>query len=364
MRKTLELPTELWIDILKKTLAFPDLKAMSLACKRFRALATPRLFRCLCLSQSVVSGGDGTYYWGCMRTGPSDVRKLLSPSAMDQLLEFYGSERIAPLVRECWLSKYSYEYPIVPGVEVVLALLRRLPRLESIAFRSSNLDARLMHALEQLPALSSISMRSCTRSTMYTPHLRLKRAELHHDGSWASWPFTIDPDLLECLSVGHCGPPAASCLPNLRTLSVYTTSVFGSLDFLVNCSYPSLKVLNLSSTHQEYELPANVYGFPCLQEFSGPIRLAPAFAAGGSLLHVHLSEGKETVVIVDILHKLLPLAPNLVTLTVDVPYVTESVLRAALSFSHLEMLCLRSTSNERISVKACTFPPVHSQTDI
>jgi hypothetical protein len=358
MRKTVDLPTELWMDILK-TLAFPDLKLISLACKRFRALAAPRLFRRLCLTMFSYRGGCNWSYSG---TDYHDVRKLVFPS--DQYLEFYGSEKIAPLVREFRLCKYSYKHLIEPGIEVVLALLRRLPGLESITFRSCNLDAQVMHALEQLPALASISMIFCSGPTTHIPHLRLKKVELVDIRRWL---FTPDPDSLECLSIGNCEPPAASCLPNLRTLSVNTyhwPSVFCCLDFLVKCSCPSLETLSLSSTVREYELPANIDGLPTiprLQNFAGPIRLAPIFATGRSLLHVILSEERGPFVTVDVLHELLLLAPNLVTLMVIVRYVKESVLRAAFSFLHLEELRLQSTSDEKISVKACRRPgqPAH-----
>jgi hypothetical protein len=60
---------------------------------------------------------------------------------------------------------------------------------------------------------------------------------------------------------------------------------------------------------------------------------------------------------VDVLQELLLLAPNLVTLMVDVRYVEESVLRAALSSQNLEVLCFRSTSDEKISGQACKCSP-------
>jgi hypothetical protein len=353
MKKTLDLPTELWIETLK-LLDFHDLNVVSLACKRFRALAAPNLFRCLCFS--TVTRGDGKFSWGCSKTSLAEVQKPLTPSTMDQLLKFYGSERIAPLVREFWLILHSDYRPVEPSIDAILALIRRLPRLGRIVFRLATLDARIMHALEQLPALTSICMKYCTSSTTDIPHLRVKKVELLDSGPW---PFTIDPDSLERLYIENCGPPAASHLPNLRTLSIDThdvPSVFCCLEFLVNCSCPSLKTLTLSSTNQEYELPANIYGLPTipsLRRFRGPIKLAPIFATGGSLLHVNLYEGGESFVAADVLPKLHRLAPNLVTLTVDVPYVNEPVLRAAFSFLHLEELCIESTVDEKMSFQAC-----------
>jgi hypothetical protein len=346
-----------------KMLAVPDLKSISLACERFRALAAPRLFRCLHLS---VVDADGKHCWAFCKSVSDVWPEPLTSSTMDQLLEFYGSEMIAPLVREFRLDRFRDPCPMDIGV--VLALLRRLPRLDRIVFFLSDLDACVMHTLEQLPALTSISLQLCSSSDTDIPHLQLKSVELLGPPPrlFAPCAFTIDPGLLECLSIGEGAFPATSCLPNLQTLFVGSHSVppvVSCLDFLTHCSCPSLKTLDISSTNREYELPANIDGLPtipCLQQFRGPIRLAPFFATGGSLRHVRLSEGKETFATVDVLHKLLALAPDLVTLTVDVPYANESVLRAALSFSHLEELCIRSTSDEMISVKACTFQPVYS----
>jgi hypothetical protein len=360
MQKTLDLPTELWMDTIK-TLASPDLKAISLACKRFRALAAPHLFRRLHLAEV---DPDGEQYWACCPSGYDAYAEPLTSSTLDHLLEFYGSGMIAPLVREFQLDRYRV--PSLLDIGVVLALLRRLPRLDRIVFLLSDLDAYIMHTLEQLPALTSFSMQFCPSYNTGIPRLRLKSLELLGPPYrlHSPCPFTIDPDILESLSIGEGAFPATSCLPNLRTLSVSNhssmPSIVSCLDFLMHCSCPSLKTLDISSNRMEYELPANIYGLPkmpCLQQFRGPIRLAPFFATGGSLRDVRLSERTETFVIIDVLHKLLPLAPNLVTLMVDVPYVEESILRAALSFSHLEELCLRSTSNEKISVKACRRSP-------
>jgi hypothetical protein len=337
MQKTLDLPTELWMDTLKM-LHFDDLKTISLACKRFRAFAAPHLFRCVCVS-TVVSG-KGTFYWSCLRTDPSEPLTL---STMDQLLKFY--ERITHFVREFGLIQYFYDHPIEPSMNAILALLRRLPRLEKINFRLASLDIHVMHAVEQLPALTSISVLV----------------------SGVPWPFTIDPDSLECLSIEHCGPPAVSCLPNLRTLFIDThdvPSVFCFVDFLMSCSCPFLEALELSSSNQEYEFPANIDRLPtipCLQKFEGPTRLAPVVATGGSLLHVILLEEGGTLPTVDVLHELQPLAPNLVSLAIDVLYANESALRVAFSFLHLEELFIQSNANEEISFQACKLHQPASQ---
>jgi hypothetical protein len=293
----------------------------------------------------------------------SEVRMPLTLSTMDQLLKFYGSEGIANFVREFGLIQYFYDRTLEPSMDAILALLCRLPRLEKIIFKLSSLDARVMHALEQLPALTSISVNDCACATTYIPHLRLKTVELLDS---APWPFTIDPDSLECLSIEHCGPPAVSCLPNLRTLSIDTydfPSVHCFVDFFMNCSCPSLEALRLSIADEEYELPADIDGLPTipyLRNFRGPIRLAPVVAIGGSLLQAVLYEGGGSFIAVDVLHKLHSLAPNLVSLTVDIPYLNESVLRAAFSFLHLEVLLIQSTGFDEISFEAriCLLYPL------
>jgi hypothetical protein len=360
MQKTLDLPTELWFKIIEASeLGARDLKVISLTSKRFRALSTSRLFRCLHLwTNRGTRGRLETLQWIFSREG---LREHRTPSTIDQFLEFYGSEMIAPLVQEFCLDRYSYDSLIQPSIETILALLRRLPRLERITFRSSNFDARVMHELGQLPTLSSVSIRDCTAPATDIPHLRLKKVELLDPGPW---PFTVDPDLLESLSIVDGGFPAASCLPNLRTFSIYgypVAPVVRCLDFLVHCPCPSLETLTFYQVRNADGSPADINQLPTipfLKTYRGPIRFAPLFATAGSLLRVQLwGSTRSRGSVVRRLRELRSLAPNIISLTTDVCVVEESVLRAALSFLHLEELVLVSQSRDKISAKACIHSP-------
>jgi hypothetical protein len=363
MKWTTHLPTELWIVVLE-TLDFSDLKAISLTCRNFRSLATPRLFRRLSIGLS----GGGRYYLG--KPGrPSLFSEDTTLSAVSPLLVFYGSEHIAPLVREFWLSVPTIlYYPRPLSVEVVLDLLHRFSNVQSVGFTSLRVTQTIVQTIAQLPALVSITAHNCLYDNWEGPLLRLKNVSLfnrHPSDVEGKWPFTVQPELLESLHVDASTFPNFSSLPNLRTLRVNgenATPIIRCLDFLTKCNCPSLDTLILPRTRFAH---GELAGFdrstlptiPYLKVYHGPSAFVPLFA-GSSLHRVSLSDptrpdGHPPEDIADSLHKLHALAPNLVALAIDVVCPSEAIARAIPQFGALEELYFKTRNGALEPMQAC-----------
>jgi hypothetical protein len=368
MKWTTHLPTELWIVVLD-TLDFSDLKAISLTCRNFRSLATPRLFRRLSIGLS----DEG---WYLRKPGHP---RFFSPgdmtlSAASPLLAFYGSEHIAPLVREFWLSAYTGRYARrQPSVEVVLDLLHRFSNVQSVGLKSLRVTQTIMQTIAQLPALVSITMARCQYDDWEGPLLRLKDVSLFCDyppDGEVKWPFTVQPELLESLHVDAFTFPNFSSLPNLRTLHVdgvdeSATSVIRCLDFLTKCNCPSLDTLILPkcrfvhgelATFDTSTLPT----IPCLKVYHGPGVIIPPFAAGRSLRRAFLwdttwPDDSTPEDFADSLHKLHALAPKLVALSIDVICPSEAIARAVHQFCALEELYLQTRNRDLNPMQACSI---------
>jgi hypothetical protein len=367
MKWTTLLPTELWIMVLD-TLDFSDLEAISLTCRNFRSLATPRLFRRLFIGLS----SEGWYY-----LGKPDHRTFVSLedmrlTAASPSLAFYGSEHIAPLVREFWLSVSTSRYhPRQPSVGVVLDILPRFSNVRSVGFASLRVTQTIVQTIAQLPALMSVTVRNCSYDNWEGPLLRLKNVSLFHyrpSDVEGKWPFTVQPELLESLHVDAFTFPNFSSLPNLRTLHVNgdggnAIPIIRCLDFLTKCNCPSLDTLILSRCRFVHgELAAfdrsTLPTIPYLKVYHGPSALIPLFAAGSSLHRVSLSDFTRRddyppEDITDSLHKLHALAPNLVALTIDVVCPSEAIARAIPQFGALEELYLETKNTELEPMQAC-----------
>jgi hypothetical protein len=341
--------------------------AISLTCQRLRDLASPRLFRCLSLS----TVAESVAYWTRRPANPPNgfFAVPLTPEKTDRLLQFYESAKIAPLVRKFWLTDYRSIFPLRPSIERIFTLLRRLPDLECVGVETSDLDANVMGGIEQLPALTSIFIISCTGRNERLPCLPLRTVQLH---GIRAWPFTVQPELLESLHIVQGAFPEVSSLPALRTLRVDGDAfaiVVECLAFLMCCACPSLESLSLNQTPawpgtnggdlndvHSLKMPP----IPHLKTYYGPTTLVPLLATSGSLRHVTLwgapwevSSSLEHAA--GTLHELHSLAPHIVTLTLDVAFLTESALDAACLFLRLERLLFRTTRLEQISLKACRF---------
>jgi hypothetical protein len=318
------------------SLGLSDLKIISLTCQQFRSLAISRLFRCLSIgiSRGSVSGlGVDRYCWGIWKLNPFDLSFVepMTLSTMHALLAFYGSEHIAPLVREFRLAAYDGGL-LQPSIEVVLDLLHRFSNVRSVGLTLSNVTPRMMETIAQLPALASVIMDSCTYHHSEEPLLRLKDVSLsrlyssYEDGTW---PFTVQPELLESLHVDGTTFPNFTSLPNLITLRILrtdsnpTTPVIRCLKFLTQCHCPSLETLILPTRYYglDGELAtvdrSTLLMIPRLKVYHGPSSFIPLFATGGLLRHASLWESSQlgNADSLDILHAL---APNLVKLTVNV----------------------------------------------
>jgi hypothetical protein len=359
MKWTTHLPTELWIVVLD-TVDFSDLKAISLTCRNFRSLATPRLFRRLSIR---LSSEGRCYLWK-----PHNTSKDTMLSAVSPLLAFYGSEHIAPLVREFGLSVCHY-YP-KPSAEVVLDLLHRFSNVQIVGLESLRVTQTIMQTIAQLPALVSITVHNCWYDNWEGPLLRLKNVSLFNDRPSdveGKWPFTVQPELLESLHVDASTFPNFSSLPNLRTLNVDgdqdTTPIIRCLNFLTKCNCPSLDTLILPRTRFAH---GELAGFdrstlptiPYLKVYHGPSVFIPLFAAGSSLHSVSLldiirPEGFALDDSADRLNKLHTLAPNLVALTITVVCPSEAIARAIPQFGALEELYLNTRNTELEPRQAC-----------
>jgi hypothetical protein len=364
---TTHFPTELWVLVLD-SVGFSDLKAISLTCRRFRSLAIPRLFCRLFLGAPSKS-----WYW--RKPSPSGFflvnSKDIKVSDVGPLLAFYGSEHIAPLVREFRTAYADFYYRRKPSIEVMmLDLLHRLPNVQSVGFEGTDVTQPIMQTISQLPALASITMDNCVYDDLEGPLLRLKNVSLfvnYPSGVKSNWPFTVQPELLESLHVDSFTFPNFSSLPNLRTLHVHgdgkaAAPVIRCLDFLTKCDCPSLDTLILPRcrfVHGELAafdrsiLPT----IPCLKVYHGPSVLSPLLAAGSSLHSASLSgttrpDDPTPEDTADSLDKLHALAPNLVVLTIDVVCPSEAIARAILQFRVLEELYLKTRNRELGPMKA------------
>jgi hypothetical protein len=339
------LPTELWLWVLK-LLGFSDLKAISSTCQRLRAVARPQLFRRLHLQMY---------------------------ERYDNLtLDLGGIQEIAPVVRE-----FSFTYIHTPGlqhsaIKSVFTLLRQFPVLQTIRFLWCSIDAFIVQEVEQLPALTTVYMYHCDSSSLHPTCLRIKTLQFHRSyelrpDDITSWPFTIQPELLQCLRISNADLPTISSLPNLRTFSAEITSnedfptrLSDCLSFLKHCACPSLKTLVLKPDGAvetivvgKWDLPV----FPNLEIYHGPNDFVTQFASGASFLHVtsYGIQGESPEDRASILHQLHALAPNLVELAVDI-LLEGPILHAACLFPHLEYLCLNLYSAMR-PAEAC-IPPL------
>jgi hypothetical protein len=344
------------------SLGFSDLKAISLTCRKFRSLAISRLFRRLSL-------GSSSNSWYMLRPNQ------MALSNVGPLLAFYGSEHIAPLVREFWLTAYrpldDFYYRKQPSIEVVLDLLHRCSNVQSVGFTSSHVTQPIMQTIAQLPALASINIDHCVYDNSEGPLLRLKNVSLFNDRPSdveGKWPFTVQPELLESLHVDASTFPNFSSLPNLRTLHVNgdgknATPVIRCLDFLTKCNCPSLDTLILPRCRIVHgELAAfhtsTLPTIPCLKVYHGPSVFISFFAAGSSLHSASLSDTTRPIDspledFADRLDKLHTLAPNLVALTIDVICPSEAIARAIPQFGALEELYLKTKNRELEPMQAC-----------
>jgi hypothetical protein len=341
-----DLPTELWLWVLK-LLGFSDLKAISSTCQRLRAVTRPRLFRRL--HQSMYERYE------------------------DPTLDVGGFQEIAPVVREFSFIDIRNAGLQHSAIKSVFALLRQFPILQTIRFLWCSIDAFIVQEIERLSALTAVYMHCCDASSLHPTCLRIKTLEFHHPSQLhsddiISWPFTVQPEILQCLRISSAELPVISSLPNLRTFYAEisdrrnnATQVSDCLSFLEHCACPSLKTLVLQCTTRaaeelivdERDLPI----FPSLETYHGPIALVTHIASGASLLHVTLRgiRGDSPEDRARILHQLHALAPNLVELTIDI-VPEKHILHAACLFSHLEDLRLDNTWETRGSAGACITP--------
>jgi hypothetical protein len=289
----------------------------------------------------------------------------VSKEVSDQV-KFYGSEKIAPLVRRLSIADYYEPSCSWSKIEAVLSLIRTIPNLDCIVFGSSHIGARIMHEIGQRQTLTSIEMNSCISSNAEPPRLHLQTVHLlRHRRSDAdrSWPFTVQPELLESLHVDKTAFPMLSSLPNLRNLWVEPCGnrftelvpVIECLNFLSRCSCPALETLVFSKRAYADGSPADVVGLALpalsrLQRYNGPSTFVPLFASGGSLLHATLHEydycDYPPEGVAGILQNLHALAPNLVSLSTQVPCLEEADFHAACLFPKLEELHFYSVLSE------------------
>jgi hypothetical protein len=339
------LPVEVWKNIIEDHLSIAAIKVMSLVCKTLRSLALPVMFYRLELSLvddlDLESDENSELY---------DEDELLLDDRQLERLEFFTSDAIRHLVRDCNVKTYSGLLLQAEAIDpdhhklsnqttiFIERYLCHLFNLELLEFTHTYFDKGSLEALMTLPALWSLTLNDCTirLATPLRSPLRLQLRQLSffdiRSMPSSQWDALVIPDHLATLTIGFSMLPAwlpARDLPYLRHLH------------LINCEvppdYPPMRTLPQLEALAYYPLqhgPRLIFsGAPKLKQYTGPLQSLSSSLSGGIIEGLVVPFAGETK---DVAQKLREFAPS----NLQLRSLQVQVSDHSLTHSLLEAFCL------------------------
>ncbi|KAG6907775.1 hypothetical protein DXG01_007488, partial [Tephrocybe rancida] len=240
------LPSEIWTDVFQH-ISFQDLQLASLACRYFRLIASPQLFKEFRVQLYVQAASASMQHHTILDV--EAVREL-------QKLHFFTSTSVAPFVRKCTVSaqllhsqRPSLEYEGRPDrpsfdhvIDSIFQLLPRLFNIQKLKFARILFTPIAISQLSLLPNIPSLIIDTCHPVEMHPPFPVL-HIEAFEFNNWSArlkivdsqsggeiWMRLFDTETLREIKIGSW-PSVAE-----RILKDYTTSL----------TFPNLHTLSLT----------------------------------------------------------------------------------------------------------------------
>ncbi|KAF8171937.1 hypothetical protein K438DRAFT_185193 [Mycena galopus ATCC 62051] len=295
-----QIPTELWdeaIGFLSPEEDRETLQHVNLINRRFHHLARPRLFADFeFYPYSVVNDSYGMI-----------AEALILPLYFERFrkrLEFWASEDIAPLVRNCTVQPLEFEElerPRPPGDPYSLLnsfyeFLPRFVNLELFAAFTLHFTGTAMANLRLLTKLRALSVDMCTTVEGETLDTASK-LKLHTfrfancDNLEEWWLRAICPDTLRNLGLDLSGmhyqgyfhdlQPHVPCFPNVQVLDIAVGRPMASCHVNALAKFPGVKDLALIKWRQmpglavDFSELSDTQYCPLLERYFGPVAVLP-----------------------------------------------------------------------------------------
>ncbi|KAG6905591.1 hypothetical protein DXG01_001810 [Tephrocybe rancida] len=310
----LRLPSEIWTEVFQH-ISFQHLKLASLACRDFRSIASPQLFKELRVQPYVAASASMKH------------RPLTDLEAANELqkLAFFTSTSVATFVRKCTVTAqlldspgpgdvYYEDLPDEPSIDhvfdVIFQLLPRLSNVQKLKFSRISFTPIAISQLSLLPNIPSLIIDTCHLVKMNPPFPAIHTEAFFFDYFWdaeleffdlhgggETWMRLFDPEVLREIKIDSWPSVTERILrdsttfptfPNLHTLS-FTMHQSALLPLFRLLSHlPSLRRLIIEpfkirmgrvTADQFVALLATIPDtiLPALQYYRGPYELLHCF---------------------------------------------------------------------------------------
>ncbi|KAF8171951.1 hypothetical protein K438DRAFT_185590 [Mycena galopus ATCC 62051] len=303
-----DIPTELWDEVLGFLLTEKDpqtLQRLNLINRRFHHLARPRLF------------ADFTFYpFYLVKDSFGWAPDFVLPLYFEcfrrsgQRLEFWASEDIAPLVRNCtvqplesWEAEPHHDPPTEDPYSLLKLFYEFLPRfvnLEFFAASTLQFTSIATANLCLLTKLRALSIDSCTAvegEALYAPSkLKLQTFRFANSDDLEEWWLraicsdTLRNLALDLSEMGYQGffrglQPRVPCFPNVQALDIAVgRRSIASVHVNPLAKFPRVRDLALTKWHQYDTFGGITMDFselgdtkycPLLERYFGPVAVLP-----------------------------------------------------------------------------------------
>jgi hypothetical protein len=261
-------------------------------------------------------------------------------------LAFFRIPRVASAVHEFTFIGSTSDSLGFFMAEAVFHLLPLFTGLHTLTCEKTFLTNTCFDAMTKTRTLSSLILSECILSVGSTiSQLPLKHLDLKKDINCHEFQWTIRlPERLQHLQMIPIGMSLPSlAIHGLRVLRICTNPCFVTvLDYVRFLEqFPSLEVLSIFADSIFVHIPVNpppLHLLPSLVSFHGPPQYIQTFCRGKSLKHVSFwRDCDASAVLPSRLQELYDLCPQLQSLSVRVPCLTQSILNSFALFALREL---------------------------
>ncbi|KAJ7784351.1 hypothetical protein B0H16DRAFT_1492211 [Mycena metata] len=292
------LATELWEGVFDHLREDKEsLKTLNLTDQRFHALSRPRLFT------------DFTFHPYCTGGYGMSIEDLYlplnpTPERLHERLEFWASEEIAPLVRECVIEPLEFEAPRRKRPEgedpytllnAFFALLPRFVNLQGINAFTIHFTNASLATLSLLPKLTKVGVEMCSmvedeRPQPLSSPLKLTTFTFGNNEDQEEWWYrALSPDTLQKLGLDLSqlqwqylfSEPPLPTFPNVHTFYLAVGRAMGPHHFRHLAKFPGIRNLHLARCIVFPGFAPNLDDLgdikfcPVLENYKGPVALLP-----------------------------------------------------------------------------------------
>ncbi|KAJ7644757.1 hypothetical protein FB45DRAFT_1053430 [Roridomyces roridus] len=282
-------PDELWLAIFE-LLPRESIQQLCLSARRFSAISRPLLFGHLPFHPCL------THHFPepiCSRPPSPQYTQF----ALDRL-NFWSSDEIAPMVRECTISPVyrTWEPSDSPDPWSLLATfferIVKFSALRIVRAQYACFSQQTLAALCRLPCLDHVTVEQCgvhEQGRIQTRGMQLRTSRFHYRKQWGGsnrglhlWIPLLDPDHLRELKItsfpASAHMPPGAPFPNVYKLDAELDCKSASEVVAAWARFPAVRVLKFytgMSTLAEAEAARAADILPLLEEYFGDLRPLP-----------------------------------------------------------------------------------------